>query len=162
MEDSAVTPSSIVAAEEVVEQEGETHTPSSSRCPSRQSNRSVGGDTDSEEDDDILIPAKKSKEETPLVARVGKKKGKQTGATQFLVAFSELQEQAQMRQQQHERKMQQETMTFQQKMEDRVKFEAELSTTLQQQSSQFQATLMQQNQLFQAELFKKLFEKMDS
>ena len=160
VEDSAVTPSSIVAAEEVVEQEGETQTPSSSRCPSRQSNRSVGGDTDSEEDEDILIPPKKSKDETPLVARVGKKKGKQTGATQFLVAFSELQEQAQMRQQQHERKMQQEAMAFQQKMEqNRVKFEAELSTTLQQQSSQFQATLMQQNQLFQAELFKKLFEK---
>ena len=57
--------SSIVAAEEVVEQEGETHTPSSSRCPSRQSNRSVGGDTNSEEDDEIHIPAKKSKEETP-------------------------------------------------------------------------------------------------
>ena len=124
MEDSAVTPSSIVAVEEVVEQEGETHTPSSSRCPSRQSNRSVGGDTDSEEDDEIQIPAKKSKEGTPLVARVGKKKGKQTGATQFLVAFGELQEQEQRRQQQHERKMQQETMAFQQKMEqDRVKFE---------------------------------------
>ena len=146
-----------------MEQEGETHTPSSSTWPSRKSNRSVGGDTDSEEDDEILIPAKKSEEETPLVARVGKKKGKQTGATQFLVAFSELQEQAQMRQQQHERKMQQEAMAFQQKMEqDRVKFEAELSTTLQQQSSQFQANLMQQNQLFQAELFKKLFEKKDS
>ena len=98
VEDSAVTPSSIVAAEKVVEQEGE-HTLSSSRCPSRQSSRSVGGDTDSEEDDDKVIPAKKSKEETPLVARVDKKKGKQTGATQFLVAFGELQEQAQMRQQ---------------------------------------------------------------
>ena len=60
---TAVTPSSIVAAEEVMEQEGETHTPSSSRCPSRQSNRSVGGDTNSEEDDEIHIPAKKSKEE---------------------------------------------------------------------------------------------------
>ena len=163
VEDSAVTPSSIVAAEEVVEQEGETHTPSSSRCPSRQSIRSVGGDTVSEEHDEIQIPAKKSKEKTPLAARVGKKKGKQTGATQFLVAFGELQEQAQRRQQQHERKMQQEAMVFQQKMEqDRVKFEAELSTTLQQQSSQFQVNLMQQNQLFQAELFKELFEKKDS
>ena len=162
MEDSAVTPSSIVASEEVVEQERETHTPRNYRCPSRQSNRSVGGDTDSEEDDDILIPTKKSKEEVPLVATVGKK-GKQTGATQFLVAFGELQVQAQMRQQQHECKMQQEAMAFQQKMEqDRVRCEAELSTTLQQQSSQFQANLMQQNHLFQAELFKELFEKKDS
>ena len=111
----------------------------------------------SEEDDEILIPAKKFNKETPFVARVGKKKGKQTGATQFLVAFGELQEQTQRRQQQHELKMQQEAMAFQQKMEqDRVKFEAELSTTLQQQSSPFQANLMQQNQLFQAELFKKL------
>ena len=93
VEDSAVIPSSIVPAEDVMEQEGETHTPSSSRCPSRQSNRGVGGDTDSEEDDEILIPAKKSKEEKPLVARVGKP----TGATQFLVAFGELQEQAQRR-----------------------------------------------------------------
>ena len=87
VEDTAVTPSSIVAAEEVVEQEGKSHTPSSSRCPSRQSNRSVGGDTDSEEDDEIHILPKKSKEDIPLVARVGKKKGKQTGATLFLVAF---------------------------------------------------------------------------
>ena len=54
-------------------------------------------------------------------------------------------------------------MAFQQKMEqDRIKFEAQLSSTLQQQSSQFQVNLMQQNQLFQAELFKKLFEKKDS
>ena len=51
VEDSAVTPSSIVAAEVVVEQERETHTHSSSGCPSRPSNRSVGGDTDSEEED---------------------------------------------------------------------------------------------------------------
>ena len=137
----------------------QTQTPSRFRCPSRQSNKSVGGgDTDSEEDDDESpIPAKKSKEEeTPLVARVGKKKDKQTGANQFFVAFGELQEQAQMRQQQ-------EVMAFQQKMkQDRVKFEAQLSSTLQQQSSQFQVNLMQQNQLPQAELFKKRFEMKDS
>ena len=127
-----------------MEQEGETYTPSSSRCPSRQSNRSVGSDTDSEEDVEIHIPAKKSKEkETPLVARVGKKKGKQTGATQFLVAFGELQEQAQMRQ--YECEMQQEVMAFQQKMEqDRVKFEAELLTTLQQQREESSSTTLQQ------------------
>ena len=138
-----------------MELEGEVDTPSDSRCPSRQSIRSVGGNTDSEEEDeDVPIPAKKAKEEeTPLVARVGKKKGKQTRTTQFLVAFGVLQGHAQIRQQQHEWKMQQEAMSFQQKMEqDRIKFEAQLSTNLQQQSSQFQANLMQQNQLFQAEL----------
>ena len=165
VEDSAMPQSSTATREEVVELERETDTPSGSRCPSRQSIRSVGGDSDSEEEEDeIPIPAKKAKEEdTPLVARVGKKKGKQTGATQFLVAFGELQEQAQTRQQQHEQKMQEEAMSFQQKMEqDRIKFEAQLATTLQQQSSQFQANLMQQNQLFQAELFKNFFEKKDS
>ena len=48
------------------------------------------------------------------------------------------------------------------KMEqDRIKFEAELSTSQQPQSSQFQANLMKQKQLFQAELLKKLFEKKD-
>ena len=53
-------------------------------------------------------------------------------------------------------------MKFQAKMEqDRIKFEADLSTRLQQLSSQFQMEMMQQNQLFQAELFKKLFEKQD-
>lgn len=45
---------------------------------------------------------------------------------------------------------------------DRIKFEAQLLATLQQQSSQFQANLMQQNQCFQAELLEKLFEKEDS
>ena len=112
----------------------------------------------------MINPPKKSKgEETSLVARIGKKKGKQTGATQFLVAFGEMQENAQMRQMEHERKMQQEAIAFQQKMEqDSVKFEVELSTTLQQQSSQFQVNLMQQSQAFQAELLKKLFEKKDS
>ena len=59
--------------------------------------------------------------------------------------------------------MQQVAMSFQQKIEqDRIKFEAQLATTLQLQSSQFQANLMQQNQLFQAELFKNFFEKKDS
>ena len=76
VEDSAMTPSTTVAREEVVEMEKAVDTPSDSRCPSRQSIRSVGDDTDSE---DVPIPAKKAKEEeTPLVARVGKKEGKQT------------------------------------------------------------------------------------
>ena len=72
VEDLAVTPSSIVAAEVVMEQEGETHTPTRSCCASRVLNRSVCGD--SEEDDEIHILPKKSKEETPLVARAGKKR----------------------------------------------------------------------------------------
>jgi hypothetical protein len=44
---------------------------------------------------------------------------------------------------------------------DRVKFEAQLASTLQQQNNQFQLSMMQQNQAFQAELLKKLFEKKD-
>ena len=54
-------------------------------------------------------------EGTPLVARIGKKKGRQTGATQFLVTFEEMQENAQVRQMEHECKMQQEAIVFQQK-----------------------------------------------
>ena len=89
-------------------------------------------------------PPKRSKgEETPLVSRIGKKKGKQTGATQFLVAFGEMQENPQMRQMEHERKMQQEAIAFQQKIkQEHIKFEAQLATTLQQQSSQFQVNLI--------------------
>ena len=143
----------------------EEYTPRTSRCPSRASNRSTGaGGSDEDDDDDVEIvnPPKRAKEgETSLVARVGKRKGKQTGASQFLTVFSDLQEQAQMRQMDHEQKMQQEALAFQQRMEqDRIKFEAELSTNLQQQS-QFQMNMMQQSQLFQAELLKKLFEKKD-
>ena len=44
MDDTAVTSTAI--REEVVEQEGDASTPSSSRCPSRQSNKSIGADTD--------------------------------------------------------------------------------------------------------------------
>ena len=75
-----------------------------------------------------------------------------------MVAFGEMQENAQVRQMEHERKMQQEAIAFQQKMEqDHIKFEVQLGATLQQQSSQFQVNLMQ-SQVFQAEL-KKLFQK---
>lgn len=58
------------------------------------SNRStIVIDDNDEEDDEVSILWKKGKgEETPLVARIGKNKGRQTGATQFLVAFAEMQE----------------------------------------------------------------------
>ena len=171
VDDSAVTLPS-VAAEVVVpdeqEDDDDSYTPEATRCPSRASNKStpagVLSDDDDDEDEEVSNPPKKNKgEETPLVARIGRKKGRQTGATQFLVAFGEMQENAQVRQMEHERKMQQEAIAFQQKMEqDRIKFEAQLATTLQQQSNQFQVNLMQQNQVFQAELLKKLFEKKDS
>ena len=59
--------------------------------------------------------------------------------------------------------MHENAMVFQAKMEqDRVKFEADLSTKHQQQNTQFWISMMQQSQLFQAELFKKLFDKKDS
>ena len=168
VDDSAVTPLN-VATEVVVpdeqEDDDDSYTLEATRCPSMASNKStpaVLSDDDYEEDEEN--PPKRSKgEETPLVARIGKKKGNRTGAAQFLVAFGEMQENAQMRQMEHERKMQQEAIAFQQKMEqERIKFEAQLATTLQQQSSQFQVNLMQQNQVFQAELLKKLFEKKDN
>ena len=141
-------------------------TPDSSRPPSRAAVESVGDsneEEEEEEEDDGLPASKKSKKsETPLVARVGKKKGKGTASAQFLLAYADMQEQSQLRQMEHDSKLQEDAMKFQAKMEqDRIKFEADLSTRLQQQSSQFQMEMMQQNQLFQAELFKKLFEKQD-
>ena len=100
----------------------------------------------SEEEDDGLPASKKSKKsETPLVARVGKKKGKGTASAQFLLAYADMQEQSQLRQIEHDSKLQEDAMKFQAKMEqDRIKFEADLSTRLQQQSSQFQMEMMQQ------------------
>ena len=146
------------------EQDENVATPESSRPPSRAAVESVGDseEEEEEEEEDVAMPASKKskKSETPLVARVGKKKGKGTAAAQFLLAYTDMQEQSQLRQMEHESKMQEQAMTFQAKMErDRLKFEAEMSERLQQQSAQFQMTLMQQNQLFQAELFKKMFEK---
>ena len=161
---SSVEPGPSGAAQ--TEQGEDVTTPETSRPPSRATIESVGdSDSASEEEEDIPMPSSKKprKSETSLVARVGKKKGKGTAATQFLFAYGEMQEQAQLRQMQHENKMQENAMAFQAKMEqDRVKFEADLSTKHQQQNTQFQMSMMQQSQLFQEELFKKLFDKKDS
>ena len=167
VEDSGATPSVEPgpSAPAQTEHGEDATTPETSRPPSRAPIESVGdSDSASEEEEDIPMPSSKPrKSETSLVARVGKKKGKGTAATQFLVAYAEMQEQAQLRQMQHENKMQENAMAFQAKMEqDRVKFEADLSAKLQQQNNQFQMAMMQQSQLFQAELFKKLFDKKDS
>ena len=145
-------------------QEEDVATPESSRPPSRAAVESVGDseEEEEEEEEDVALPAsKKSKKTvTPLVARVGKKKGKGTGAAQFLLAYTDMQEQYQLRQMEHESKMQEQAMTFQAKMEqDRQKFEAEMSARLQQQSAQFQMTLMQQSQLLQAQVFKECLRK---
>jgi len=149
-------PSSLVG----IEQEEDVATPESSRPPSRAAVESIGDseEEEAEEEEDVALPVSKKvkKSEAPLVARVGKKKGKGTGVAQFLLAYADMQEQSQLRQMEHESRMQEEAMKFQAKMEqDRLKFEAEMSARLQQQSSQFQMTLMQQSQLFHAELFKK-------
>ena len=102
------------------EDDDDSYTPEATRCPSRALNKSTPAgvsDDDYEEDEEVPNTLKKSKgEETLLVARIGKKKGKQTVATQFLVAFGEMLENAQMRQMEHERRMQQEAIAFQQKM----------------------------------------------
>ena len=69
-----------------------------------------------------------------------------------MVTFGEMQENAQMRETTQDA-TREEAIAFQHKMEqEHIKFEPQLVTTLQQQSSQFQANLMQQNQVFQAEL----------
>ena len=90
-------------------------TPETSRPPSRATIESVGdSDSGSEEEEYIPMPSSKKprKSETSLVARVGKNKGKGTAATQFLLVYAEMQEQAQLRQMKHENKMQENAMAF--------------------------------------------------
>ena len=99
VDDSAVTPPN-VATEVVVpdeqEDDDDSYTPEATTCPSMASNKSIpAGVSDNDYEKDEENPPKKSKgEETPPVARIGKKKGKQTGVTHFLVAFGEMQENA--------------------------------------------------------------------
>ena len=63
VDDSAVTLCTTVAREEVVKKKAEADSSSCSRCESRQSNKSVDGNTDGKEDDnEIPISAEKSKE----------------------------------------------------------------------------------------------------
>ena len=158
VEDSLTpSPSTSVASRNVVGDEPEdADTPEVSRPPST----SVA-DSGSEEDDELPVPPSKKKkvDDTP-VARVGRKKGKGTATTQFLLAMSDMQERMQERQMKHDAKMQEEAMKFQLKMEaDRVKLEADISARLQQQSAQLRLDMMQQNQAFQADLLKRLFDK---
>ena len=90
---------------------------------------------------------KPRKSETSLVARVGKKEGKGTAATQL--AYAEMQEQAQLGQTQPENKMQENAMAFQAKMgQERVTFELVLSTRLQQPNSQFQMSMISKSSSF--------------
>ena len=99
VEDSGATPSvepGPSAAAQTEHGEDAT-TPETSRPPSRAPIESVGdSDSASEEEEDIPMPSSKKprKSETSLVARVGKKKGKVTAATQFLLVYAEMQEQA--------------------------------------------------------------------
>ena len=73
---------------------------------------------------------------------------------QFLEAFAAIQNTSQEAYIAHERKMQSEVTAFQAKLEDRSRFEAEMSMRLQQSNIQFQQQMQQQNQLFQAEYFR--------
>ena len=71
------------------EQGEDVTTPETSRPPSRATIESISdSDSASEEEEDIPMPSSKKprKSETSLVARVGKKKGNGTAATQFLLA----------------------------------------------------------------------------
>ena len=156
VEDSLTpSPSTSVASKNIVGDEPEdADTPEVSRPPST----SVA---DSGSEEELLVPPSKKKkgDDTP-VARVGRKKGKGTVATQFLLAMSDMQERMQERQMKHDAKMQEDAMKFQLKMEaDRVKLEADISARLQQQSAQLRLDMMQQNQAFQADLLKRLFDK---
>ena len=161
---------------EVLDCSKEHSTPSTSRCPSRSSNKGEWDDDipddDShnyeddiqidEEDEDEIVPSKKKKVEKGKYKMTARVAPQTAVALQLIGAIAEMQEGAQARQIEHERKLQ-DAHAFQQKMEqERVKFEAQLFSTLQQQNDRFQLNLFQQNQVFQAELLKKLFEKSDS
>ena len=133
VEDSLTpSPSTGVASKNVVGDEPEdADIPEVSRPPST----SVADSVSEEDEDDLPVPPSKKKKkgyDTP-VARVGRKKGKGTATTQFLLAMSDMQERMQERQMNHDAKMQEDAMKFQLKMEaDRVKLEADISARLQQ------------------------------
>ena len=151
------SPSTSVASKNVVGGEPEdADTPEVSRPPST----SVADSGSEEDEDELPVPLSKKKGDDTTVARVGRKKGKGTAATQFLMAMSDMQERMQERQMKHDAKMQEDAMKFQLKMEaDRVQVEADISARLQQQSAQLRLDMMQQNQAFQADLLKRLFDK---
>ena len=83
-----------------IEQEEDVASPESSRPPSRAAVESIGDseEEEAEEEEDVVLPVSKKakKSVTPLVARVGKKKRKGTGAAQFLLAYADMQEQSQL------------------------------------------------------------------
>lgn len=117
VEDAAITP--VIREEIVPSDSGSTeipNTPSTSRCPSRSSNRtSVDGSDDDddevialgedEDDDEDSIPTKKKFKASTPIPRVNKKRNPTSNAGQFLVAFGEMQAAAQQRQIEHEQKM---------------------------------------------------------
>ena len=129
VEDSLTpSPSTSVPFKNVVGDKPEdTDTPEVSRPPST----SVADSGSEEDEDDLLVPPikKKKRDDTP-VPRVGRKKGKGTAATQFLLADRH-QERMQKRQMKHDAKMQEDAIRFQLKMDaDRVKLEAACGTCL--------------------------------
>ena len=80
---------------------------------SRPSSRSVV-DSDSEGDeDDILVPSSKRKEDDTPAARVGQNKGKGTVVMQILLAMTDMQKRLQEQQMQHDAMMQVEAIKFQ-------------------------------------------------
>ena len=93
-----------------IEQE-DVATPESSRPPSQAAVESVDDseeeEEEEEEEENVALPVckKAKKSETPLVSRVGKKKGTGTGAAQFLLAYADMKEQSQLRQMEHESRM---------------------------------------------------------
>ena len=77
-------------------EEKDDATPESSRPPSRVTLESVSNsdeEEDNEEEEEVASKQPK-RSETPLIARVGKKKGKGAAVTQFLLAYTEMQEES--------------------------------------------------------------------
>ena len=97
VEDSGATPSMKPGPSAAAQTEhGEDATTPETSRPSNRAPSVGDSDNASEEEEDIPTPSSKKpiKSETSLVARVGNKKGKVTAATQFLLVYAEMQEQA--------------------------------------------------------------------
>lgn len=118
---------------------------------------SSGEDEDS--DSDLVLPPVEKKTKKGKVSRAITKQKSTSSQSEFLAAFTAIQQSSRESQIQHEKKMQEEAQAFQAKLEqDRLRFESETTQQLQQSAQLFQQQMSQQNQLFQVQLFKTLFD----
>ena len=116
-------------------------------------------DDDVDSDNEFVLPPVEKKKKGKVSRAINNQKSAGS-QSQFLAAFTAIQQSSQESQIQHEKKMQEEALEFQAKLEqDRLRFESETSQRLQQSSQLFQQQMSQQNQIFQAQLFKMLFDQ---